>query len=277
MKRVYYLLLVDDDEAKRLVLTRRLEQAGFMVAVAEHGRAALDMLRVERFDLVLLDMYMPVMDGLATLDAIKSDPLFQETIVVMLTAANTRDHVVHCLSLGAADYLIKPVNPEELNQRVRRCLETRAPRIEPTVRVQAADMGGGRVLVVDDEPLNLKLLERRLKQLGFRALAVQRGRDALELLAREPVDAVLLDVNMPEVGGLDVLRSIREVARWRFLPVLMLSADGEDDTVSRAYQLGATDYLVKPYHLHDLRLRLAVALDIGAAHRADAGEGEQIV
>ena len=256
------ILLVDDEEPNRLLLSKRLEQEGYVVTGAENGRQALELMKMQRFDLVLLDMYMPEMDGLTTLDAIKSDPVLQDTKVVMLTAANTREHVVHSLSLGAADYLIKPVNPAEFKQRVRRCLEDGFVQAENIVPVASNSRNGSRILIVDDEPLNLKLLERRLNQLGYKTIAAGSGHEALDLLTCEPIDAVLLDINMPEMDGLEVLNRIREVEKWRFIPVLMLSADSEVDTVTRSYRLGANDYLVKPYQIHDLQLRLAVALDV---------------
>jgi DNA-binding response OmpR family regulator len=271
MERTYSLLLVDDEEANRFLLTRRLEQAGYHVTQADHGRHALKLMGIERFDLVLLDMNMPEMDGLATLDAIKSSNALLNIPVIMLTAANDRETIVHCLSLGAADYLIKPVNPVELKQRVSRCLETRAGRVEPTVQLTSATPAGARVLIVDDEPLNLKLLERRLGQVGFEAVNAEGGRQALEILNRESVDAVLLDVQMPEMDGFAVLRAIRANALWRSLPVLMLSADGAQDTVTQCYQLGADDYLVKPYHTPDLHIRLAVALDMKRAKQQAIG------
>lgn len=116
------ILLVDDEEPNRVLITHRLSKEGYRVTAAAGGRQALELLRQQRFDLVLLDLMMPDMDGLATLDAIKSDPFIDTTPVVMLTASNARDSVVHCLSLGAADYLIKPVNPVDLRRRVQRQL-----------------------------------------------------------------------------------------------------------------------------------------------------------
>ena len=116
------ILLVDDEEPNRVLLSRRLANDGHRVTAVEGGRQALEMLRAHRFDLVLLDLMMPEMDGLATLDAIKSDASLSSIPVLMLTASNTRDSIVHCLSLGAADYVIKPVNPVELRRRVMRQL-----------------------------------------------------------------------------------------------------------------------------------------------------------
>jgi len=276
MQRTYHILLVDDEEAGRLLLKKRLEQDEYAVTVAENGQQALDLMQVENFDLVLLDMYMPELDGLETLDAIKSDPVLCKVAVVMLTAANTREHVIQSLSLGAVDYLIKPINPIEFRQRVRRCLENEASQVEPTVRISREDMNGNRILIIDDEPLNSMLLERRLQHLGCQVFTAQNGRDGLNLLSKESIDAVLLDVNMPEIDGLEVLHCIRKFEQWRFLPVLMLSADGAEDTISRSYQLGASDYLVKPYQFHDLQLRLAVALDVGEARANNAGVGDSV-
>lgn len=263
MDRTYSLLLVDDEEANRLLLSRRLEQAGnFHITQAEHGRQALDLLSVERFDLVLLDMTMPEMDGLAALDAIKSDDNMKHTPVIMLSATKDRTSIVQCLSLGAADYLIKPVNPVDLKQRLRHCLEANAPRVEPTLRLPKDSLPDARILVVDDEPLNIKLLERRLSQIGFAAVPASGGREALAIVEREPIDAVLLDIQMPEMDGFEVLGAIRASDQRRHLPVLMLSSECQDETIVRCFQLGADDYLVKPYHTADLHIRLAMALQL---------------
>lgn len=262
MEHQYSLLLVDDEEANRLLITRRLEQEGWHVAAAENGRRALEMLQLERFDLMLLDMNMPEMDGLATLDAVKSDDNMKDMAVVMLTAANARESVVQCLSLGAADYLVKPVNAVELRQRVRRCLESRARRFEPTIRSETGVAPGTRILMVDDEPLNLRLLEARLGQLGFKPLPATSGAEALALLQREPVSAVLLDVRMPGMDGFEVLSTLRGTEALSTLPVLMLSADADPATIERCYELGADDYLIKPYHTADLKVRLTLALEL---------------
>ena len=118
----HWILLVDDEAANRLVIGRRLTQQGYRVATAPGGRAAMVLLKDWRFALVLLDVNMPEMDGLETLNAIKSDPGLQTVPVIMLTAKKTPDAVTHSVSRGAVDYLIKPISPAELSSRVQRCL-----------------------------------------------------------------------------------------------------------------------------------------------------------
>jgi adenylate cyclase len=116
------ILLVDDEEPNRVLISHRLSREGYKVVAVEGGRAALEALRSQHFDAVLLDLMMPEMDGLATLDAMKSDPDLAKIPVLMLTSSNVRESVVHCISLGAADYLIKPVNPADLRMRLHRQL-----------------------------------------------------------------------------------------------------------------------------------------------------------
>ena len=117
------ILIIDDEEANLLLIGGRLTSQGYAVQTAGGGHEALLMLQAQHFDLVLLDLMMPKMDGLATLDAIRSNPLMDAVPVIMLTASGAREDVVHCLSLGAVDYLVKPINPNELKARVGRRLQ----------------------------------------------------------------------------------------------------------------------------------------------------------
>jgi CheY-like chemotaxis protein len=114
------ILHVDDEEANRLLLARRLTQTGFQVTAVEGGREALEALKTMVFDLILLDLQMPDMDGKATLTKIKADSALQTIPVLMLTASSAKEDVLECLELGACDYLIKPVHPAELKRRLER-------------------------------------------------------------------------------------------------------------------------------------------------------------
>jgi two-component system, sensor histidine kinase and response regulator len=118
-----YILIVDDVEANRDVLSRRLERQGYSVATAENGRQALDMLAANPFDLVLLDIMMPEMDGYEVLHHIKSDDHLRFIPVIMISALSEMDSVARCIEMGAEDYLPKPFNPVLLKARIGACLE----------------------------------------------------------------------------------------------------------------------------------------------------------
>jgi adenylate cyclase len=117
------LLVADDNKVNRLLLTRSLELQGHRVATAENGRVALDMLRRDPFDLLLLDMEMPEMDGFAVLEQLVHDTQLRDLPVIVTSSLEGVDHVVRCIELGAADYLIKPVNPVLLKARINASLE----------------------------------------------------------------------------------------------------------------------------------------------------------
>jgi len=122
------LLIIDDNKVMRLLLTRGLEQQGHSVATAENGRRGLEMLRTERFDLVLLDIQMPEMDGLQALEHITGDLNLREIPVIMISSLDEVDGVARCIQMGAEDYLFKPPNPVLLRARIISSLEKKRLR-----------------------------------------------------------------------------------------------------------------------------------------------------
>lgn len=116
------VLVVDDDRTNRMMLTYRLEVAGLETATSENGLTALRMLRESDFDLVLLDILMPELDGYATLELMKHDQRLSRTPVIMMSAIGDLDSVIRCLELGAEDYLPKPLDSLPLTSRVNSIL-----------------------------------------------------------------------------------------------------------------------------------------------------------
>jgi class 3 adenylate cyclase len=153
------LLVVDDNKVNRLLLTRSLEQQGHSVATAENGRIALDMLHRESFDLVLLDMEMPEMDGFQVLEQMKGDLQLRDVPVLVTSSLEGVESVVRCIELGAEDYLPKPVNPVLLKARIGASLEKKrlrdqqkemmrrfaTPEVEQDLQQSGFALGGKRV------------------------------------------------------------------------------------------------------------------------------------
>jgi class 3 adenylate cyclase len=122
------MLVVDDVEANRDLLSRRLQRQGHTVVVAENGRQALERLREQQFDLILCDIMMPEMNGYQVLEHLKADPALRHIPVIMVSALDDIDSVVRCIELGAEDYLFKPFNPTLLKARINACLEKKRLR-----------------------------------------------------------------------------------------------------------------------------------------------------
>lgn len=141
------LLVVDDDETNRKILSGRLEAEGHKVSVAENGRRALEMIQRERFDLVLLDILMPEMDGYQVLKQLKSDETLRDIPVIVLSVLEDIESAVRCIEMGAEDYLTKPFNPVLLRARIGACLEKKRLRDQEVSYLQCSPChhcGGGR-------------------------------------------------------------------------------------------------------------------------------------
>jgi phosphoserine phosphatase RsbU/P len=133
------LLVVDDDDANREMLARRLARHGFEVVTASNGLDALQLIRTSKFDLVLLDMVMPRLDGYQVLSRIKSQPALADLPVIMISALDEENGVARCIELGAEDYLSKPFNPVFLRARIGACLEKRRLRERERVAFEALE------------------------------------------------------------------------------------------------------------------------------------------
>jgi len=181
-----YLLVVDDNEINRDILSRHLERQGHTVAVAENGRQALEMVSTHPFDLVLLDVMMPEMDGYRVLERLKGDEAWRDIPVIMISALDEIDSVVRCIELGAEDYLPKPFDPVLLRARIGACLEKKRLRdqeveyLRSVARVTAAATA---VEAGEFEPESLADVARRTDGLGRLARVFQRM--AREVYARE--------------------------------------------------------------------------------------------
>lgn len=130
--KIASLLVVDDNELNRDMLTRRLERLGYKISCAENGSEALKKIRAASFDLLLLDIIMPVMDGFEVLEQLAMEPLFRNIPVIVLSASDQLDQVVKCIQLGAKDHISKPFNPVLLQARIGSCLERKLLRDQET-------------------------------------------------------------------------------------------------------------------------------------------------
>ena len=272
------ILLVEDNEQNRDMLARRLQRKGHRVVTAADGERAVAMAGSESPDVILMDLNLPVLDGWCATRRIKDSPDTRAIPVIALTAHAMSGDRQKALSAGCDDYDTKPIELDRLLKKITALLggtaETHAaaavtaaiPAAAPTilsVSPEAAPQappappaqpappqpephGGGRILVVDDTPANRDMLSRRLARHGFEVDVAADGEAALRAIGQRPFDLVLLDIMMPGINGLDVLRAIRRTRAPTDLPVVMATAKDASHDVVEALELGANDYVTKP-------------------------------
>jgi class 3 adenylate cyclase len=161
------------------------------------------------------------------------------------------------LSTGAGS----AVPGEERDPRVSTMIEQAVSSLRSLEEQERTATGGGRILVVDDNEVNRDILVRRLVRQGYTPVGAEHGREALDRLRAESFDLVLLDILMPEMNGYQVLEEIKRDPDLRHLPVIMISALEEIDSVARCIEIGAEDYLPKPFNPVVLRARIGASLE----------------
>src|SRR5213593_3261421 len=180
------LLVVDDNSVNRIMLSRYISKLGYQATLAENGRQALDKLGNEPFDLVLLDVQMPEMDGYQVLEHLKADPRLRDIPVIMISAVEELDSVVRCIELGAQDYLPKPFNPVLLRARLSASLERkwlRDQEVDYLQQVGRVTAAAAAIRANTFESESLDEVARRSDELGQLALVFQEM--ARQVYARE--------------------------------------------------------------------------------------------
>jgi len=211
-------LVVDDDETARELLDLTLRAEGYRVMVTSSGEEALVCARRYRPALITLDVFLPGIDGWEVLRAIRGDPTTADIPVVMVTISGERRTA---FGLGAVEHLVKPVD--------RALLLGALAKRNFTAKLKE---GPVHVLVVDDDGAHRSLMRAALEPSGFVVTAVGTGREAISVARTGRVDLVLLDLVLPDISGIEVVQAIRDDARVRDIPILLVTAS-EIDEASR--------------------------------------------
>ena len=259
-------LVVDDNATNREVLAQMLSAWGVRVVTAPGGPEALRHLRdaagrQEAFDLAVLDLNMPDMDGVAVARAISSDPAIAGVRMVLLTSSAQRGEAREAGEAGVDGFLAKPVRQSNLYDCVATVMGG-SGRVAPLVTrdrlVEERGRNRPRLLVVEDNKVNQKLAAHQLEKMGYRVDVVGDGAEAVRSVAAVPYAAVLMDCHMPELDGYEATAEIRrrEVNGDR-TPIIAMTASAMEGDRERCLAAGMDDYVSKPVNGDDL----AAALD----------------
>jgi signal transduction histidine kinase/CheY-like chemotaxis protein len=254
-------LVVDDHATNRRILQDILGNWGMRPTAVEGGRAALAELRRaavsgDPFPLVLLDAMMPGMDGFALAEQLARHPELGGATVLMMSSAGRPSDAARCRRLNIAACLTKPVKQSELLDAILTALgRPPAERHEPAAPpVPQEGRRGLRVLLAEDNAVNQTLAVILLQKEGHRVVVAGNGREALDALDRQPFDLVLMDVQMPELDGLEATAALRrkERATGTHVPVIAMTAHAMKGDRERCLQAGMDGYVSKPIQPQEL-------------------------
>lgn len=264
-------LLVDDSESARMVLNDMLSSLGFNVTVAKNGAEAVKIFENhvdnDPFSLLVVDWQMPGMDGLELVNELKKQHDGEIPAVLMVTAYGldtvrkaARDHEVDGL-------IIKPVNPSALFDSVNKILQLGKKKVAAHKLNKQNDtdhmsvLEGKRILLVEDNEINMELATELLKDVGILYDCAWNGKEALEKLKESNFDLVLMDIQMPIMDGLTASRKIREELNNKELPVLAMTAHAMKGEREKSLAAGMNDHITKPIDPEFLYMTLRKFLD----------------
>ncbi len=260
-------LVVDDNATNRFILEKMLRRWQMKPVLAASAPEALLLLsnaraQGEPFQLILTDVNMPDMDGFAFVERIKTSGEFPETTIMMLTSTNQRDDIPRCRALGVSAYLIKPIRLAELRTAISKVLggphsPTDGTFVLHSVQPPTPPGRKRRILLAEDNVVNQLLGMRLLEKQGYQVTVAGNGKQVLDHLAASSFDAILMDVQMPEMTGLEATAFIRrqEQSSGRHIPIIAMTAHAMVGDRERCLECGMDGYVskpIRPQELYDL-------------------------
>ena len=260
------VLVVDDNESARLVISDLLTAMTFQVAEADSGKTAIDLIKQttatpESFEIVFLDWQMPGMDGIEAARQIRSLGLTDEPHLIMVTAYGREEVLKEASDAGIEDVLIKPVNASLLFDTTMRVLgaevvDPRSAGDAPSLLLEdMAMLRGARILLVEDNELNQEVASEILRDAGFFVDIAEDGQVAVDKVTRntgEAWDIVLMDMQMPVMDGVTATVEIRQDARFSALPIVAMTANAMQQDKDKCLAAGMVDFLTKPIQPDEL-------------------------
>ncbi len=271
----FNVLVVDDNDTNRTVIENMLTAWGMNVVQACNGREALDLLMAHphtdaNFDLALVDMNMPELDGLGLADAVRKSGRYPRLKMILLSSVSSPDDARRAQEVGFQRFVAKPLRKAELRQAILGISAERGEAVQEAPRINKA------VLVIEDNTVNQEVCSQMLKRLGCEVRVASSALEGLRRLGEQRFDLVLMDIQMPGMDGVEALGWFRRGSNNRFsfltppdTPVIAVTANALEGDEERFLGLGFDDYLSKPFRQSQLRKMLVEHTHIDESELGD--------
>ena len=255
------ILIVDQDTKTARLFEDAMPELNGCVTVVIDADTAMKALQDNAFTLIVMNLKLVDMDGRNLLMRIRANS-GSSTVPVFIVADKIGPLAkAECAALGAHEYFEKPLNAALFSAAVKKKL-LQAPVTHPPVSKQpVGDVAKQTILLAEDDTVTAKIIQRRLQSEGFEVIHSPNGAEALKAASSHDLSLCLLDVQMPVMDGFELLGHLRQDRRLAHVPIVMLTSMGRDQDIRQGKELGATDYMVKPFSPADLVKKVRLLLD----------------
>ena len=263
------VLVVDDNPTSLKVLTELVEHWGMHAEVAVDAKKGIELMHQSELDqqpisVILSDLKMPIHDGLEFASWVRSEPNGGKLPIILMTSGGRYGESESRRELNVFAQLLKPVKPSDLRETLAAALGMRIPTSEPKVSAPEDERPSSLcVLLAEDNPVNQRLAIGLLEKHGHRVEVVGNGRDCVRRFQESTFDLILMDVQMPEMDGLEATQTIRELEQdtYERIPIIAMTAHAMAGDRDRCLNAGMDDYLAKPIRMQELMQALGENLD----------------
>jgi DNA-binding response OmpR family regulator len=237
------VLIIEDEVAHLGVLRSKMESEGYSVETASDGASGFELIKSGDFDIILLDILLPKMNGFEVLEKMKEENI--TTPVIVVSNSGQPVEIDKAMNLGVRDYLVKAeFNPADVIGKIQKVLGIETTEKDSSSKNNDSEKQG-RILIVEDDKFLRDLMVQKLHQGGFEVFEAIDGEGGLKLANEKSPHLILLDLILPGMDGFAVLKSLKDDSTTSTIPVLVLSNLGQKEEMERAISIGAEDFMVK--------------------------------
>lgn len=269
------ILTTDDSKTVRIIVNKAFKSFDCQIVEAANGVEGLAAAAKEQPNIILLDITMPVMDGVEMLTRLKADPALKGIPVIMLTAEGGRDQVLKIAKLGIRDYIVKPFKEDVLIEKVSKVIELKSKSDGPQKVRTIFDPA--TILVVDDKPAIVQQIQEGLKHTPWKLHGVTATGEAIDFAGKTIPDLVITSLSLPDDGGFTLFRLLRQNPKTKNTPVFGLVVKTETAAQQQAQQVGFSQLITKPIDLSDVETKIIRALNLDTSGRYFAHENGQLI
>jgi len=271
----YKILSVDDSKTVRIIIKKAFKLYDCDILEGANGVEGLALATKETPDIILLDVTMPVMDGVEMLTKLKADPALKSIPVIMLTAEGGKEHVLKIAKIGVRDYIVKPFKEDLLVQKVGRIIDLKPITDAPAKAKSIFDPA--TVLVVEDKPAIFAQIQEGLKHTPWQVQGVSSTGEAIDFCGRTAVDLIIISLSLPDESAFTLFRVLRTNFKTKYTPIFGLAVKTDAAAQQMAQQVGFTGIATKPIDISELESKIAKAMNLDTSLRYFKNESDLLI